>query len=437
MTSNRIALGVLIVLALTACGRQQQGTTPLLPPAVTQAAPAPASIPAASSTAAAAPASAATPATSTTAAPAAASTAEPEVAGQVAVAEGDVTDTSADGTHRTLKDGDLVYPGDAFTVGQDSYLDLDFEDGGRILLHPGTTFQIQSYHFEPSDHPADADATGAPLIKPSNPQPENAFFRLVKGGLRAIDGLIGQTHHENYGIETPVATIGVRGTAFDVRYCGDDCKDENSATGKAENGLYTSVSDGSIGIKNDSGETVTRKGQSGFVRSRGERLRALTMVPRALRNMGLPERLKARATKNRAAIKQQRRQRIQRRMERRRQVLQQRRATGVRPPASMERREQSQQRREQRKQLRQEQEQRKQQVAAPAGRTNGEKRRERMQQRRERRKQRREQEQPPPPKEAAPQNAVRQKAEPRAKSGDAQCKGKKRRRRDKGKCDGG
>ena len=72
------------------------------------------------------------------------------------------------------------------------------------------------------------DASGQPLIKPASaPQPESAFFKLVKGGLRAVDGLIGQTTPQNYGVETPVATIGVRGTAFDVRYCGDDCIDES------------------------------------------------------------------------------------------------------------------------------------------------------------------------------------------------------------------
>src|SRR5580698_312430 len=174
------------------------------PTAATQPAPAAASTPPPTTVAAAA----------SVAAPAAASAAGPESAGSVALAQGSVTDQATDGTSRQLKDGDAVYPGDDFTLGDDSYLDLDLEDGGRILLRPDTSFQIQEYHFDPDAHPA---AGEQPLLATSQQKPESAFFKLVKGGLRAVDGLIGQSEPKNYGVETPVATIGVRGTAFDVR----------------------------------------------------------------------------------------------------------------------------------------------------------------------------------------------------------------------------
>jgi hypothetical protein len=330
----RLSIPVLLSLALSlaACGKSPQNPPP--PAAATTpdatSAPASAAAPGTAPVAAAAsaPAAGSAPAAVTssavagvtTVAPGEATTAGPEVAGQVALADGNVTDTAKDGSSRQLKDGDAVYPGDSFVLGQDSYLDLDLEDTGRILLRPNTTFQITSYHYEADAHDVSAtDANGQPLIKPQ--QPENAFFKLVKGGLRAIDGVIGHTTPQNYGVETPVATIGVRGTAFDVRYCGDDCADEADTSGKPDNGLYTSVSEGSVGVKNDSGETLTKAGQSGFVKSRKEKQQALTAPPKALRHMDLPEKLQPRANTNRSNLRVKR--------QKRREIIQQRRRAAV------------------------------------------------------------------------------------------------------------
>ena len=54
---------------------------------------------------------------------------------------------------------------------------------------------------------------------------ESAFFRLLKGGFRAVSGLIGHTRREDYAVQTPVATIGIRGTDYEVRMCSGDCGD--------------------------------------------------------------------------------------------------------------------------------------------------------------------------------------------------------------------
>jgi hypothetical protein len=351
----RISVPALLTVSLlfAACGKSPQNPVPT-PAASTAPVPAASTAaaftaPAATSAVAAVTSEAAT--VSTTPAPEAVTTTGPEIAGSVALAQGSVTDTAKDGSSRPLKDGDYVYPGDSFVLGADSYLDLDLEDTGRILLRPNTTFQIQSYHYDADAHDASGptDANGQPLIKPASAQPENAFFKLIKGGLRAVDGVIGKTSPQNYGVETPVATIGVRGTAFDARYCGDDCADEADASGAPENGLYTSVSEGSIGVKNDGGETVQPAGQSGYVKSRKERAQALATLPKALRHMDLPDKLKARAQQNRNNIQV-------RRQKRRQMVVQKRQAEqkasgkpsasekGAKPETPMERR---QQRREQ------------------------------------------------------------------------------------------
>ncbi|HEU5399429.1 MAG TPA: FecR domain-containing protein [Gammaproteobacteria bacterium] len=312
--------------ALAACGRSEQPTQ--APAVATAPAAQAATVVPAAATRSATPETTAPVATSaadaaTVTAPATVTTLGPEHAGSVALAQGSVMDRANDGTSRQLKDGDVVYPGDAFTVGDDSYLDLDLEDGGRILLHPDTSFQIQEYHFDPDAHPSAGERD---LLVSTQQKPESSFFNLVKGGLRAVDGLIGQSHSQNYAINTPVATIGVRGTAFDVRYCGDDCKDEADATGAPDNGLYTAVSDGSIAVKNEGGETVTKAGEYSFVQSRKVVARQIDHAPRALRHMSLPAALKARADRNRQLIQQRRQARRQQLLERRQ------RATGKLKP---------------------------------------------------------------------------------------------------------
>jgi len=458
---NSISILLYSSLLLAACGKTApQGTAPA---AASSAAPIAATVAAASTAPAAGSVVASTSeaaTVSTVVAPEAVTATGPEAAGSVALADGSVTDTAQDGSIRRLKDGDHVYPGDSFVLGADSYLDLDLEDEGRILLRPNTSFQIQSYHYDAEAHEP-MDASGQPLVKPASTQPENAFFKLIKGGLRAVDGIIGKTNPRNYAVETPVATIGVRGTAFDVRYCGDDCADEADTGGKPDNGLYTSVTEGSIGVKNDSGETVTSAGHSSFVQSRKDRVQALAAPPRALRHMGLPEKLKVRAQKNRDNI-QIRRQKRRQMILQRRQAVQKAGTAGAGKAAAGRKARGALTPAERREQRREKIQQRRKGGATPAavegrgkdaagdGQRRGERRGQRQgkptdaagepgatggggnshQQMKERRQQRREERQ----QQAKPAKAAPQDRQP-AKGDDDKCKDKKKRRKN-GKCGG-
>jgi hypothetical protein len=48
----------------------------------------------------------------------------------------------------------------------------------------------------------------------------------LKGGVRALTGLIGKRNPQNVEVRTTTATIGIRGTSFDARICESDCADE-------------------------------------------------------------------------------------------------------------------------------------------------------------------------------------------------------------------
>ena len=80
------------------------------------------------------------------------------------------------------------------------------------------------------------------------------------------DLTIGVRSKETYSITTPVATIGIRGTGFTLRYCAGDCPPVN---GKPQpDGLYVSTQDGTIYIANPAGIIDLAVGQSAFVASR-------------------------------------------------------------------------------------------------------------------------------------------------------------------------
>ncbi|MGH8456736.1 MAG: FecR family protein [Stenotrophobium sp.] len=231
----------------------------------------------------------------------------PEQAGAVALAQGEVTATDASGQSRELRDGDDIYAGDTIATGADSYADLDFTDDGAMTLRPDSRFAIQRYHYDAAAHPEDGST---PEADDQPDAPESAFFSLLKGGFRAVSGLIGHINRDEYQVNTPTVTIGIRGTGYDVRYCQDDCADVAGANQPAPaNGLYTGVNKGAIALKNEAGETTTvNKGE--YLRQlRGQRsFERMTHPPRALRRMGLPPKLRARAQQNRARLRMRRRQ---------------------------------------------------------------------------------------------------------------------------------
>jgi len=233
----------------------------------------------------------------------------PVQAGSAAVADGTVSVTGADGTSRQLHDGDPVYEGDTFETGDDGYIDLELDDQGRILLQPDTRFQIAQFHFDPAAHESTGGNAGSQDSVPAETTHESAIFRLFKGALRAVDGLIGKDHPQDYAMQTPVATIGIRGTEYDVRYCADNCPAGSQPGSTPANGLYAAVTSGSIGIQTAAGTRILTKGAYGFLASRRARFRYLKTLPVVLRHMTLPERLKTRAQRMRRLIQRRRLQR--------------------------------------------------------------------------------------------------------------------------------
>lgn len=151
-------------------------------------------------------------------------------AGRITFAVGKVDIERNDQTLQARR-GFVLESGDTIRTGN-GRAQIRFRDGGYMSLQPETVFRIDEYRFS-----GEADGN------------ERSFFSLLKGGLRAITGLIGHRDHNSYRVRTPTVTIGIRGTGYTVLV------DANGNT-------HASVGEGEIVLKNPHGELRLRSWQS-------------------------------------------------------------------------------------------------------------------------------------------------------------------------------
>lgn len=167
-------------------------------------------------------------------------------AGKVEFVVGNVQAIGPDGRSRALTKGADIDAGDTIQTNT-GRTQVRFLDGGFISLTPNTEFKVNEYNYS-----GQADGT------------EKGFFGLVKGGLRAVTGAIGHTNKKTYIVNTPVATIGIRGTEF---------------LATMDQKLVVRVGDGAIYLANDAGDIVLYKGQSGEVEDANSRPRYTPFEP--------------------------------------------------------------------------------------------------------------------------------------------------------------
>lgn len=132
-------------------------------------------------------------------------------AGEISHLQGMATAQQPGGAFRFLGRGDPVLQGDVLTTTDKGFAVVSLEDGTRFTLRPSTSFALERFTQEP----------GA----------ESAVMRLFKGGMRVVSGLIAKRNPAGFELRVSTATIGIGGTSFDARICGDDCRQENLAPG--------------------------------------------------------------------------------------------------------------------------------------------------------------------------------------------------------------
>jgi len=183
-------------------------------------------------------------------------------AGTVTQLSGTLSVRKPDGSVRILSQKSDIQPGDTINTQRDSFAQIKFGDGAQVTLKPNSSVKLENFNFSQSE-----------------PQKDSFVYNLVKGGLRAVSGLIGKRGDEDaYKLGTATATIGIRGTTFSA----DDCTGASSGQGPCvglEPAVYVSVSDGEVIASNRGGSTNYLAGQFGLIDSPERRPRFLTTDP--------------------------------------------------------------------------------------------------------------------------------------------------------------
>jgi hypothetical protein len=195
--------------------------------------------------------------------------------GRVVLAAGDTT-ALRQGQVVPLRYGSAVQDTDSLRTGDASNLQVRFEDDSYVSMRENSELRVQEFRFS-----GQADGT------------ERAIFNLVKGGMRAITGLIGRANHENYRMTTPTSTIGIRGTDYASTVClQDECRNRDSTPAKP--GTYGRVIGQSHGtnqieVSNDAGSRVLGINSNFYVGDRSGRIELLLEPPGFVLS-GLPSR---------------------------------------------------------------------------------------------------------------------------------------------------
>jgi ferric-dicitrate binding protein FerR (iron transport regulator) len=151
----------------------------------------------------------------------------------------------ADGSVRILSQKSQIETGDTVNTEQDSYAQIKFSDGAQLTLKPNSAVKIDNFKFSEE-----------------KPQDDSFLYSLVKGGLRAVTGIVGKRSKDKYQLGTATATIGIRGTTFSADDCssnrGGDCQ-------KLDAAVYVGVADGEVVVRNGQGELGLTAGQFGLI----------------------------------------------------------------------------------------------------------------------------------------------------------------------------
>jgi hypothetical protein len=177
--------------------------------------------------------------------------AQSQAVGTVTHLSGLLTARHADGTRTVLAVKSAILQGDTLITERGTYTRVQFLDDAEIVLRPGSEVVVAKYVYDEK--------------KPEN---DSVAINLVKGGLRAVTGLVGKRNHEAVNFDTPTATIGIRGTNFGALFCQNDCGAVPTTNGTPpQNGLHVDVVQGAIVLTNPGGTQLFQAGQFGFTPS--------------------------------------------------------------------------------------------------------------------------------------------------------------------------
>ena len=122
-----------------------------------------------------------------------------EIAGVVLLAKGETYATNPNGKQRPLKRRSRILEGDILSTTANGKLQIRFIDKALLTLKSNSKLDVSAYQ----------------LAKNEN-ESEEVVMNLITGGFRTITGTIGKGEKSAYTVNTPAASIGIRGTNYEI-----------------------------------------------------------------------------------------------------------------------------------------------------------------------------------------------------------------------------
>ena len=129
--------------------------------------------------------------------------AAPAPVGRIALSVGDAKRIDIEGRVAPLRLGTLISEGDRIITGGDAVAIIVFVDEARLSMRADSELLVKQYKVDPTGVDTHLD------------------FELVRGGIRQISGQAARLRPERYRLNTPIASIGVRGTDFLAKTSAD------------------------------------------------------------------------------------------------------------------------------------------------------------------------------------------------------------------------
>lgn len=125
----------------------------------------------------------------------------PAPVGRVVWVTGQLKAVMPNKEERMLQKTSVIYLHDTLITDNKSTAEIVFTDNTLMTFRAGSTFRIDDYAYNPSSK---TKSVGKYVTT------------LMEGGFRTITGAIAKHNPDDYKMNTPVATIGVRGTDYSV-----------------------------------------------------------------------------------------------------------------------------------------------------------------------------------------------------------------------------
>ena len=186
--------------------------------------------------------------------------------------QGSLVAVSETGERRQVLAGGPAYKGDTLETSSGAQVVMVFRDDSRVTVAGNTRVRIEDFVF-------DARSPG-----------EGSFtFGLLKGGIRAITGLIGKAKPASVRFTTSTATVGIRGTDLQMRCEGAGAGE--AGAGAPVDGCFVTTLQGAVAVSSRAApevEVLVPAGSSAQVLGTNQPAALLTETPALMRENPLP-----------------------------------------------------------------------------------------------------------------------------------------------------